>query len=468
MTAPLRIVISNTVALNGGDAAILLALKDLINEALAGHVALTVFDSHPKTAAELYPDLTFRPLLYDRVTQTPAINRINQRIVRGSLRRASQAINPWRVRIALWLHRKGYPNVAARLLTAAERADLHTYAAADLVISTGGTYLVDYYFLEPRLFDYEVSLALGTPLAFFTQTAGPFHTPSYRERLRTIFNQARLVLLRDEESITYLRDIGVTQTPLVQGGDAVFLLAKLDDLSRARTRTYPLGMRPRVAVSVRRWPHFQRVDTATGMAAYRRAVGAAVIHLVRHHRAQVTFVSTCQGIDTYGTDDSEVAKSIAEALPADVRAEVNVRRDAQHPLDLQARLERFDFVIATRMHMAILALAAGTPVLPIAYEAKTQHLFGKMDLGTWVTDIETIEETVFVDRMDRFIAQLQTLRQQQIDGTEQEVAQARHAARHLTALLHALRSGDASVRSRPEAPAALVNTADSPAVWPAP
>lgn len=59
------------------------------------------------------------------------------------------------------------------------------------------------------------------------------------------------------------------------------------------------------------------------------------------------------------------------------------------------RLQDFDLCIGTRMHMCILSLISGTPVLPIAYEFKTQELFGEIGLKEWVTDIEVIEPDAF-------------------------------------------------------------------------
>ena len=41
----------------------------------------------------------------------------------------------------------------------------------------------------------------------------------------------------------------------------------------------------------------------------------------------------------------------------------------------------FDFVVATRMHMMILSLCVGTPVLPIAYEFKTKELAARLGIA---------------------------------------------------------------------------------------
>jgi colanic acid/amylovoran biosynthesis protein len=265
---------------------------------------------------------------------------------------------------------------------------------------------------------------------FYTQTAGPFKTPRYRRALRSIMNRARLVLLRDEESADNLRDIGVTETPLIEAADAVFSLADSDELEAARGRTYPRGGRPRVAVSVRHWPHFQTCSADEGMRRYRHSIRSAVRHLVQHHDARITFVSTCQGVREYRTDDAQVAQRIADGLSPEIQKAVTVDASFHSPTDLKDQLKEYDFVIATRMHMAILSLTAGTPVLPIAYEPKTAQLFQKMELGDWVTSIETIDSS-FRTQVDQFIEQIDDLRERMIRGTEKERNRAAVAAQEL-------------------------------------
>lgn len=429
------VIISNTVALNGGDAAILFSLRKVLQEHLGDRLNLTVFDSRPDVASRLYPELDFRQLLYHRATYKGRIDNVENRYLRGGLRKTSQWLNPLRVWMALSLKRQNKSKLARRLLTDSEWRDLKTYATADLVISTGGTYLRDYYFLEPRIFDFQVAHYLDKPLVLYTQTAGPFETPRYRGDLRSALNKAELVLLRDQESIHNLEDIAVTQTPLVSAADAVFSLADPDDLEAARGRKYPIKEgEPRVAVSVRDWPYFKSRTYEEGMNKYRESVGEGVVRLVRKHGANVTFISTCQGVDEYKTDDSEVAAQIARSLPKDVRSSVTVNSSFHTPDNLKNQLETYDFTIATRMHMAILSLTAGTPVFPIAYEPKTTNLFRKMGLESLPVDIGNISSS-FSDKVDHFIREICSFREKMMEGVEEERKKASDASEHIGELI---------------------------------
>jgi colanic acid/amylovoran biosynthesis protein len=77
-------------------------------------------------------------------------------------------------------------------------------------------------------------------------------------------------------------------------------------------------------------------------------------------------------------------------------------------------LGEFDLVIATRMHMAILSMCAGTPVLPIAYEFKTKELFDGLQLGEWVLDIDALEPGQSVRTLAEFLVSIDRARERMV------------------------------------------------------
>ncbi|MBK8161332.1 MAG: polysaccharide pyruvyl transferase family protein [Rhodospirillaceae bacterium] len=108
-----------------------------------------------------------------------------------------------------------------------------------------------------------------------------------------------------------------------------------------------------------------------------------------------------------------VASRIAACIsPRIADGRVLVDHQFHNPLDLLGELDRFDAVIATRMHMAILALAAGVPVLPIAYEFKTVELFARLGMADWVTAIEDVNPENFPATVQGFIDALPGSRKQ--------------------------------------------------------
>jgi colanic acid/amylovoran biosynthesis protein len=403
----MKIIISNTVTLNGGDAAILLSIIDLFRNAFGNDTEFVIYDSQPEIASRYYPDLTFRKLLYFKLAQAPKIKYL-ERFLSYFLR----FINLPRVYFAAWCLQQQIGILAKTLLSQEELKDIITYKTADIVVSTGGTYLVENYALLPRVFDYKLTQLMQRPLVFYTQSMGPFLQWINRQTLRQIFNKSLMILLRDELSFKYVQDLNIKGDNVQVSSDVVFSMADELDLKHASEQSFPKGSNWKIGISVRYWPHFKNSDSVNGMTKYKQAVSAFTTHVIEKYQAEVTFISTCQGITEYWVDDSEVATEIFDLLPANIQKSVTVNRDFHTPKTLLTILKSYDLVVATRMHMAILALSAGTPVLPISYEFKTQELFRRLGLGEWVQDIESTDGESFNNLFDSFTKALPEIQEQ--------------------------------------------------------
>lgn len=169
------------------------------------------------------------------------------------------------------------------------------------------------------------------------------------------------------------------------------------------------------------------------MKSYARAIADLTEHFVRLG-GHVHFLSTCQGVTGYA-DDSSLAVEIAAQCNVD-RDAITVSRESHGPHELIRLFKEMDFVVATRMHAAILAWLAGTPVLPIAYEFKTTELFRAWAPSVQVLDIETIGtpglvaafDSMWQDRAIIASALQQTVRRAEADSL-QAIAVVRRAVR---------------------------------------
>lgn len=385
----MKIAVTNTVALNGGDAAILLGLLEILRNAF-GQSEIRIYDNQPTVAKRYYGELNFRRLLYLQVHTGVPIRLI------GRLRETIERLSFWlgvrlsRVKVTRWL--------AKRILGTELFDDVSYYSAADLIVSTGGTYLVEHYSLESRIFDYNVALYFGKPLIFFTQSLGPFKLPKNQDRLRRIFDRATLVLLRDNVSICNLRNISVQNPRVYECADAAFALPTRSLAALRANRKRSEGIL-RIAISVREWNKFDGCSVREGMERYVTAIKDVTEFLTMERNAEVVFVSTCQGIPEYWTNDSTLALAIWERLSANAKAKVSVDRAQHSPSELVELLAAFDILVSTRLHMAILGFLAGLPVVPISYEFKTQELFKRVGMEWPVESIEDIK----VQRLTRTI-----------------------------------------------------------------
>ncbi len=385
-----RVTVLNSVALNTGDAAILAGLRAALVDAFGPALELNVADDAPEAAQALYPDILFTPGVHG--TGLQAAHR---------LRGAARSVHRRRVRMAVGLL-PGAPRLGRTLLDRAGRAHLDSVAGSTAAVSTGGTYFVEHYGFERRALEVLAAQATGVPTFLYTQSLGPFTRDTTRRLMRRVLSGCAAVFLRDERSRAHALDLGVDPARLHVRPDAAFVLAQ------PRERAEPPG-RLRVAISVREWAMFGERGRAAGAAAYAQAVAATVRGLVREEGAEVTFLSTCQGVPAYWTDDARVARRMVDELLGDV-AGVTVDASFRSPAGLRDRYADFDLVIATRMHAAILALCAGTPVVPIAYEFKTRELFEGLGMGDLVDDIATLSGASLRARTRTALGRLAMLR----------------------------------------------------------
>lgn len=420
----MKVLIINTVSLNTGDSAILQALLLQVEEAWSPDEVI-VHDSHPEAAQQLYDQLKIRRCL------SKGIRR------RGSLEQGSgrvgQALRGLRFRAAVGALRLGLKSVLNRLMLPDEAQALQDYADADVIITTGGTYLVEHYNVWARIRTFRIAAVFKKALVFYTQSMGPFTQSAVRAAIKESLDYAALVLLRDKRSLEYLNDIGVKNANIHVVADSAFALTP------PQLGVLPHRERPRVAISVREWQHFANETAQDGMARYTAAICHAVTKLVRKYQAEVVFLSTCQGVEAYGRDDSAVALSMVQKLSADVRYHVQVDREFYTPDAFMRELGGCAMMISTRMHGAIMGLISGVPVIAIAYEFKTEEVYQQMNLGAWVECIDDVTPKRLEEQIDRFMHRRESARSDMQQGVARQQEWARTAVSYLRETLSSAR-----------------------------
>lgn len=412
-------MITTTASLNGGDAALLEAELDAIERAFPGANVVT-YDQQAAVASRYRPALGLRAGLVWPAERPPA----------GRVASAGVwAIHLGRVLLAA-VALRGHAIRLARALAPSATAfeALVRYRDADVVATNAGTMLMPHYRYGPRLVDYAVAAIVRTPVVYFTQTMGPFRPGVSSVVLSRMLRRSPLVLVRGDETVAHLRRIGVKGPRVVVAPDPVFVFAADADLAHGRARRLP-EHRPKVGVSVRDWPYFD------GQADYEAAVVDLCTRLVRERDAEITFLSTCQGIPEYWTDDSAVARRIYGRLDGDVQERILIDDGFNDTATLRAKVRDLDLVVATRLHMAILSLVSGTPAIPLAYEAKTAEVFGRLGASAMVIGIDQVGQGRLGAHVTRYWDRIDEGREALFAAVEAERNEARAVSDRLRAAL---------------------------------
>lgn len=379
MKSNIRIVIINQVSLNLGDAAILQGMIDVLEEKYGKSSSIVVFDTAAEAAKKYRPWAKFESSIFNG-TSDGFLNKILKKIGYGHWFNRARYYICW---LSLKLMKIGVPEVLMSIILGKSLAErLVKYRDADLIVSAGGTYLVENYSLEPRIFEFRLALTANVPVVMFTQSVGSFMAPKNISAFRNIFTNVYLLLLRDQRSLDNIRAIGCPANNAYVVPDAAFALSAKGQCNVFKDKISA----KKIGISVRSLQFFNEEKKEI----YRRSIASLVSKLVDEMSCEVVFISTCQGVESYWTDDSMEAKVIVDMIPSHIRKNVlidNVHRQPQQFID---DISVFDLMIATRMHAAILALTAGVVTVGIAYEFKLVELFEGLEMGNLYTDVDTI------------------------------------------------------------------------------
>ncbi|TIL65966.1 MAG: hypothetical protein E5Y77_19625 [Mesorhizobium sp.] len=413
---PLKIIVETTVFLNGGDAAIQAATKRILEAAFGDDIEVVFADMDAEVAERYYPENTFIAFPSAQIRKSRSlrlVNRLTKGRIEFNLIYSILITVIFLERYLRWLKYPGHGGAVARAL--------REYIAADLIVSTGGTYLSKKHpgSVAVRLPEYERDIYLGKPPIFFTQSMGPFGDDRIFRRLAGVLRKSPLILVRDRKSMAFAKEFVGDAGNIEVVADSVFVLTDQDKIEsrRAASRVARPGRRPRIAVSVRPWADFGKRGSEVGRAKYHQSVARAAAWLVEKAGADVTFISTCQGIPEYRFNDSDTARDVMTYLPDHVRDSVAIDSQFRDTETLLRKIDEFDGAICTRMHMCILSLCRGVPVLPICYERKTADLFRSLDLEEYVTFIDKIEPDSFLNLVERWWGNQESIAERSWHGT---------------------------------------------------
>jgi colanic acid/amylovoran biosynthesis protein len=381
----MNILITNSVPLNGGDEALLLALLGTLTRCLPG-TNFTVLTSATKLARGILPNIALDDDLEHAMPE----------YARDALAAIAGQSGSFARRIAASAARRGVDFVSGH---PGRRRILGLYRAADAIISAPGGYLHDYYPIEARLRGLETAIKMGKPVLLVGHSLGPFWKAESLTRVREILNSVTRIVVRERYTLEHLRACGVRQDHVSVAADVAFAWAYLaPDLFFGRARPAR-----RIGLCFRRWP---LRDTKS--ARRTRAKATALCRWLLHDPAvELVFTSTCQGIRGY-VDDSLLAREIVAELPADIRSRCIVDQGRRPTREMIRFLSDLDACISMRMHVCILAMLGGTPAMALDYEQKSVGLYEMMELDAYHVDFRQ-HYAGWQDGVDRFLRDLPNL-----------------------------------------------------------
>ncbi len=378
----MRILITNSVPLNGGDEALLRALVNSLKIKYNNPV-IHVLCMNLGLCRKYLPDINFESDL--EFTEKNISDR-NKRI-------RSLLINR--------LHFSENSNVCLSLLNKSERKTLQLYKKADIVISSPGGFLHDFYPIRERLIGFEHAIKLGKKVIICGQSVGPFWKADSETMVPAVFKKLHKIYLRDQLSFDNLKRIGVTSPNVEVTADVAFLWRYL----RPDLYIKKKGPVKKIALSFRNWSY----ENSNMDLVFENAVKLCRL-ILSDESKEIYFLSTCQGIQGC-VDDSDIAEKIVSALSKESKNRIHIDKKRYTPENLIMKYSEYDAYIGMRLHGAILAMLGGTVAMGLGYEEKTKGIFSQLGLEEFQVDSSS-EFSKWENTYHNFIESAENIREQ--------------------------------------------------------
>lgn len=259
-----------------------------------------------------------------------------------------------------------FPVAAGRILPANYRKTLSLLQEADFIVWKGKNFRNTSWLIEPyrvmsRLYMPIVCHILGKPMACVGVSVWPLTNVLSRTALRAVLSRCVHISVRERASAEALETLfkdAVRKPEIAHYPDLSFALLREQAPKSPPVADAPLST---IALTLVDW-------TGSGLAARERYIDALVA-LVEHgvEKYGAEFVVVPQVTKTWEAADY-IAEQILSRVNETTRGYMRIA-EAEHGVEgVLAIYEKADFLIATRMHSAIFALAVGTPVIAIPYD----------------------------------------------------------------------------------------------------
>jgi polysaccharide pyruvyl transferase WcaK-like protein len=253
------------------------------------------------------------------------------------------------------------------------------YKAADVIIGTPGGYINSNYNIKNSLSIYRIARFFGKKSLIYSQSVGPLNKKDALFFKKLMETSISYIFVRDQFSFDVLTDLNISKEKFKLTKDAAFLLDFKENKSNKLKK---------IAISVREWNYDGR-----NKAAYIKMINAFIKECI-HKGFTVEFLSTCQGLKHY-KDDSKLAQEIYNNLDVVSQKKVTVLKDYYVFDDFYKKLEDYEFVVGTRLHMCITSLTNNIPAFNISYEVKGKECYNYLGLSDYSIDYnENIEKAM--------------------------------------------------------------------------
>lgn len=268
---------------------------------------------------------------------------------------------------------------------------------ADMVVSCGGGYLNSLGKLFSRLSLVYTGTFFGKPTIFYSQSVSDLSSAWHRWLVLQVVNRCGLFIAREKQTQEYLQSLGVPCKKIKMHADSAFLQEYLDqDKSIELLNSFSTSHRYRIGLTVTRWSFPGRDNPDQLFWNYINAMRKLADFMVEKLECDVFVFPQVTGPNRY-SDDRITAR---EVFGQSNNKRIYLLEEEYSPEALKGMIRCMELFVGTRMHSNIFALGAEVPTVAIAYQEKTFGIMRELGLEQWVLDINTINGSDLVEKVE--------------------------------------------------------------------
>lgn len=279
-------------------------------------------------------------------------------------------------------------------ISISQNSKLFNYYDSDMVVVIGGDTMSQsgkygFNILSPFI-NILYGVFLGKPTVLYGETLGYYSNPFMDSIAKLVFNQTRLILVRDELSMKYLDKCCLNKPNIHFTADSAFLLPPCS-ISRVceifstemitNFKNPLIGINPSNLIN----RQFNKNSGYVNISSV-DIIAKVIDDLIENLDANIIMVPH---VYETGNDDRVVASSIFEKIKN--KSSVSMIKNEYSPQELKGIIGICDLFIGGRMHSTIASTSMLVPTVGIAYSHKMYGIIGNM-LGQerYIVDIKDL------------------------------------------------------------------------------
>lgn len=270
------------------------------------------------------------------------------------------------------------------------RKVLRAYMSADVIVDLSGDSLSDQncYSIFPLL-SILIGILLRKRIVIFSQSIGRFYKAT-TPLARFCLNRANLIVARENETLKYLRKIGVNNPQTYLAAEIAFLLK-----AAAPERVQEILLKEGINITEKASPLIGIGPSALEYKALKSKKGSYIAlmakiadYLVEKKNAQVVMIAHVITPPEYGLhDDRYIGRKIRQT--AKNRNRINLIKDDYSPEELKGIIGACELFIGGRMHSNIASTSMHVPTIALGWSHKYRGIMTMLEQEKYVCAIET-------------------------------------------------------------------------------